>query len=83
MRRPSWRGYLGIRTLIAFVAIAGLGLILLMVGALTTQPTLRGVGTIFLLFGAALSVDWASAGCSIERLAKPACGHARSLGARR
>jgi hypothetical protein len=56
LHRPTWRGYLGKRTLAAFVATAALGLALLLIGTLTSQSTLRGVGIIFLLFGIALTV---------------------------
>lgn len=53
---PPWRGYLGPRTLTAFVGVLALGLVLYGGGLVTRAATLKGVGLLFVFMGLALTV---------------------------
>jgi hypothetical protein len=44
-------GYLGLRALLAFIAVGGLGLAFWLFGAAASSPTLGGVGITFALLG--------------------------------
>jgi hypothetical protein len=54
VRKPRWLGHLGIKTTVAFVACVALGLALLFLGLYTSQPLLRGIGTLLILWGGIL-----------------------------
>jgi hypothetical protein len=62
LRKPRWRGYLGPRTLAAFLALLALGIGLYAVGAVTSVTAFKGVGVLFsfmgLVGGVALLLRW-------------------------
>jgi hypothetical protein len=49
--RPRRIGYLGPRTLAAFLAVGALGIALYVAGLLTASTTAKGVGVLFLFWG--------------------------------
>ena len=62
MKMPRWRGYLGRRTLAAFLGVLALGFVLYAVGLATAATQLKGVGVLIFFTGlvltAALILRW-------------------------
>lgn len=54
--RPRRIGYLGPRTLAAFVGVGALGLVLYGVGVLTSSTAARGVGVLFIFMSVVYTI---------------------------
>ena len=54
--RPRPHGYLGLRTLSAFLAVLALGFGLYLVGVIAPDRVARGVGVLFIFIGIAYTV---------------------------
>jgi hypothetical protein len=56
VKKPAWRGYLGPRTVAAFLAVLVLGIALYAIGVATTATMLKGLGVLFGFMGLVLTV---------------------------